>query len=251
MRKFILAILIPKKVGVLGIEVPGSIRTNSQPTLVEFKDDLWLIVKGTDNKLYANVRYENNKWSGWVEVPGGGRTDSSPKAIIYNGTLRLLVKGMDNYVYINTRDGAIITPNPGPHPNPTPSPAPTWSGWSKYPDGQSPSGPAIAEYNGQLYTMVRGMDDKIYLKTGLGGGWTQIGGATLGSPALEKHQGNLYALVRGTDNGIYLNRLNREVLGVAGPISVALQRRAAHWPHITGNFMRLSEVLITEYMLIK
>ena len=136
-------------------------------------------------------------------MPGGGKTNSAPCAVVYLDGLRLLVKGLDNSIYINSNGGGKI---PIDAPEPPPIPTRRWSGWNKYPDGQTKSGPAVTQFNGQLVTLVRGMDDGIYLKNGLRIGWTQLEGATIGSPALESFQGSLYAMVRGTDNGIYINR---------------------------------------------
>jgi hypothetical protein len=85
-----------------------------------------------------------------------------------------------------------------------------WGRWTAYPDGETTAGPAAAVFQDRLYTMIRGTDNRIYVKTGLRNYWEKIDGETLSNPALAVHNGNLYALVRGTDNRLYLNRLERE-----------------------------------------
>ncbi len=186
-------------------EIPGDGRSNDTPVFAEYRNQLYVVVRGTDNGIWVNVK-RNNDWSGWTEI--GGATLAAPAIAATNSQLQLMVRGTDNNLYINqlTRFSS-WEPRPIPQPH-QPQPRSQWSGWNRYPDGQTTSGPAVAEYNGQIVTMVRGTDNQIYLKTGLSSGWTNIGGETIGSPVLENHRGSLYALVRGTDDGIYLNRFS-------------------------------------------
>ena len=90
------------------------------------------------------------------------------------------------------------------------------------------------------------MDDGIYLKNGLGIGWTQLEGATIGSPALESFQGSLYAMVRGTDNGIYINRFG-ERAGLVGANSMGPRFPEESWFRMRDHYMQLSEGLIMQF----
>ena len=74
--------------------------------------------------------------------------------------------------------------------------------------GRPLPGPAAAVYNNQLYTMVRGMDNGIYVKTGLGSGWAKVDGTTLTNPSLANYNGQLYSFICGTDNQLYFNTYN-------------------------------------------
>lgn len=87
--------------------------------------------------------------------------------------------------------------------------AQAWTGWGEVPGGKfTSSGPAALSDGSNLYLLVRGADNGIYLTTKTGGkwgSWGSLAGATLSGPALVLNGKTMHAFVRGTDNRVYWN----------------------------------------------
>jgi hypothetical protein len=69
-------------------KISGS--TQSAPSLTTDGKNLYLAVRGMDNKIYINVW--DGAWKGWSPVPTGS-TSASPAVSILNGVLHVVVKG--------------------------------------------------------------------------------------------------------------------------------------------------------------
>ena len=93
-------------------EVPGNERTLSAPAAtagqlrVDLGNTLFLFVRGTDDKIYANT-FNGTTWSGWSEVPGHGLTPDTPGAMLFQinefgeGQVDLFVRGTNDRIYLN------------------------------------------------------------------------------------------------------------------------------------------------------
>ena len=86
-----------------------------------------------------------------------------------------------------------------------------WSGW-RLMDGLSPSTAAMTEFNGQLYIVVRGADDRIYYRSmntaEVFASWGWIPGFTNDSPAICSFNNRLYLVVKSNvGNEIYYNSM--------------------------------------------
>lgn len=107
-------------------QLPGS--SPSKMALAAVSDtEVYLAVRGSDNRLYAN-KWDGANWTGWNQIPAG-ITPNGPSITITNGQLYLAVRGMDNGIYWCSR-GLSTSP-------------PAWSNWSRLP-GATPSSPTIA-----------------------------------------------------------------------------------------------------------
>jgi hypothetical protein len=110
---------------------------------------LYVAVRGTDGRLYDNLRDLAGSWTGWREVPGGGLTSSGPGSAAFNGQLWYFVRGTDNRVYQNRLAAGAGS---------------TWTGWSEVPGGGlTPSGPEAAATSTALFLVVQGTDSGIYV----------------------------------------------------------------------------------------
>ena len=82
----------------------------------------------------------------------------------------MTVQGKNNRIYLNKWNGA------------------GWAGWVAPAGGATLSGPGVIVVGGELYFMVRGLDNSIYWASGTWGGswsaWTKLTGATSSSPTL-------------------------------------------------------------------
>lgn len=179
-------------------QIPGNGRTPSGPASAVFNDQLYLLVRGTDNGIYINT-YGNRSWgNSWQNIDGA--TPSQGALVTYRNNLYAIVRGTDNQIYINQNRGNGFTR------------------WQTIPGGgATSSGPAAAVYNGRLYVIVRGTDDSIYANSmnsnGSWSGWSNIGGKTPSEPAVGIYNGQLIVFVRGTDNNLWMNSLGRNWSG--------------------------------------
>jgi hypothetical protein len=87
-----------------------------------------------------------------------------------------------------------------------------WSGWDEVKgDGRTTDAPAATVYDGKLYVIVRGDQDRIYYNyfDGNWSGWSEAGGdgQTPSAPAATVYNGKLYVIVHGDQNRIYYNQL--------------------------------------------
>jgi PAS domain S-box-containing protein len=74
--------------------------TYSAPTATVYHNQLYVFVRGTDNRIYRNIDTAGS-WTGWSEVPGAGATYSAPTADVYRNQLYVFVRGTDNRIYLN------------------------------------------------------------------------------------------------------------------------------------------------------
>jgi hypothetical protein len=87
-----------------------------------------------------------------------------------------------------------------------------WSGWTEVKgDGRTGDAPAAAVYDGKLYVVVRGVEDRVFYNSYDGGwsGWTEAGGngRISAAPSAAVYHGELYVVVRGVQDRIYSNQL--------------------------------------------
>lgn len=132
--------------------LPGGGHTNVNPTLVDFDDELYLLVKGlTTNRILAQARSpEGAVWTSWAELPGGGRTDAAVAAVSANGQCYVFVKGInDRAPYLN------IASNTG-----------TWSSWNQLPNpGSTDAALAAAAVGARVYLFAKGINDRqLYMR---------------------------------------------------------------------------------------
>lgn len=84
-------------------EVPGGGRTYNGPAAhgrSSGTERTYLVVSGTDSRVYYNVRNDRGQWQGWREFSGGGRTNESPAVSGDSiGNITLFVRGTDDLVY--------------------------------------------------------------------------------------------------------------------------------------------------------
>jgi len=132
--------------------VPGGGQTTANPALVNFQDELHLLIKGlTSNRILARARSSDGaSWTDWAELPGAGRTDAGMAAVSANQQCYVFVKGInDRAPYLN------IASNTG-----------SWSGWNALPHpGSTDVGLAAAAIGARVYLFAKGIDDKrIYMR---------------------------------------------------------------------------------------
>jgi hypothetical protein len=162
--------------------------TESAPTLVQYGSNLILVVRGTNNWIYYRL-YDcvSDTWGQWMEVPSGSTPDT-PAAAMLGDILHVVVRGDDNGIwhsYINMTSSE-------------------FSDWQLV-GGSTTSRPALAasESSGELYLVVRGMDNWIYYNTWGGvvwSGWTALpSGATSEGPSAVVVNNELNVVVRGSD----------------------------------------------------
>lgn len=126
--------------------VPGGGHTNANPTVVNFQDELYLLIKGlTSNDILAMVRSADaSSWSEWAELPGAGRTEAGMAAVSANEQCYVAVKGLNNAPWIN------IASNTG-----------SWSGWSELPNpGTTDVALATAAIGARVYLFAKGINDR-------------------------------------------------------------------------------------------
>jgi len=165
--------------------------TASAPALAAASDcSLYLVVRGTDNRIYLSVLPRGGSWSGWRKLPG--TTIDAPSVAVAGSTLHLAARGSDgSSIYHGRMD---LTNN-------------AWLGWIRV-SGSTPSRPALAAVSStEVYLAVRGSDSRVYVNRWNGvawTGWSQIlAGSTPNAPSIAAANGQLYVAVRGTDSRIY------------------------------------------------
>ena len=100
------------------------------------------MVRGLNNRIFRNTVAEStSSWSGWKELPAGGETVSPPAATAF---------GDQNLVFV--RDESVLMQD--------------GSTWARLPpgDGITPSGPAVAVFEGRIHLAVRGLGGEILMK---------------------------------------------------------------------------------------
>ena len=175
-------------------EVPGGGMTPAGPEAVTYQGNPWILVQGTDNRIYRNILI-NGSWTGWSEVPGIGVTPAKIGAVVFQDDLYVFVRGTDSRIYVNRLSVSV------------------WSGWSEVTGpGTTLAGPSAAVWNGVLYLFVRGADSRLYMNVfdGSWSGWSEVpgGGVSPSGPKAIVYEGGLYLVVQGSDNRIYHNLLS-------------------------------------------
>jgi len=162
--------------------------TPSSVALVSYVDELHLVVRGADNRIYYRETVGGSFIGNWRRIPGA--TNDAPATAVLDSRLHIVVRGTDNGIYHSYID--LVSGS--------------WSGWTRLP-GATSSSPALATSANTLHLVVRGIDNRIYYKCWTASsGWTAwqwIPGATNDVPAITILGSRLHLLVRGTDNGIY------------------------------------------------
>ena len=179
--------------------------TPSKPTLVSYEDKLILVVRGSDNRIYhRQYTILTESWGSWNAVPTGTTVDS-PAATVDGDYLHLVVRGMDDGLYHQRIH----------------LPTLDYLGWSGI-GGTTPSTPTLASNfrsegdDHQLYLIVRGSDDGIYLRSydGSWSSWTSLPGSTndaVGAciqPSKPEPGAALHIVVRGMTGGLYHGKYN-------------------------------------------
>jgi hypothetical protein len=176
--------------------------TSSAPTLTCYSiaDDLVLVVRGMDNRIYYRI-YDCvlDEWDDWIVIPRGTTCDR-PAATVVGDYLHLVVRGMTGHgLYYKTFQ---VT-------------APDLLGWDDM-SGDTPSTPTLAHTMCGFYLVVRGMEDTIYYNAWSGGwdGWTQIPGAITRAreygPAATISENKLHLVVISTNTNLYHSNLDLE-----------------------------------------
>jgi hypothetical protein len=169
-------------------------RMPDAPALAASTNELFLCVRGSDNKIYLRS-LTGSGWGAWSPVPGS--TPSAPSVAVFNGRLYLAVRGSSgNTIYVNSMD---LTSR-------------IWAGWQLL-DGRTPDAPALAAASdgSALYLVARGLDNRIYYKrfASSWGAWSPISGSTISAPAAASFSGRLYISARGSSgNTIYVNSMD-------------------------------------------
>ncbi len=132
--------------------VPGGGQTNVNPMLIDFDDELYLLIKGlTSNRILMKARSpEGAVWTPWAELPGVGHTDAAITAVSANDQCYVFLKGIDDRApYFNVA-----------------SSSGTWSGWKGPPNPGTTDVPfGIAAIGARVYLFAKGIDDKrIYMR---------------------------------------------------------------------------------------
>lgn len=169
--------------------VPISGQTDSAPTLTSNWTHLILVVRGLNNFIYYRfLDLATDTWTDWILFESGS-TMYSPAATTLSNTLHVIVKGSDGqsiwHSYLDLSSMA-------------------FSGWQQV-GGSTPSDPTLtsSQQRGEVYLLVRGGDDFIYLNVwnSSWGGWFILpGGSTndaVGSTVIGPQ--TLMNVVRGSD----------------------------------------------------
>jgi hypothetical protein len=168
--------------------LPGN--SPSPPALASSEGKLYLVVRGSDNGIYLNVRSSTGSWGGWSRLLG--TIYEGPSAAIVGDILHIVVQGTSKAIFhgrMNLTNGQFL-------------------GWTMLP-GATPSSPALAaSSDGKLYLVVRGMDNFLYWNCYTGNswvGWRIIpGGYTNSGPGATVDAGKLYVVARSSSNDIYI-----------------------------------------------
>jgi len=182
---------------------PGS--TPSSPALTASSTHLYIVARGSDNKIYWRRMTTGSSWTSWQAVPSGS-TDAAPSVAFFNNRVYVAAKGLgSNSIYVNSMDAGTLG----------------WSGWAKL-SGATPYRPALAASSNYLYIVVTGTNNLIYWRRMTAGGswsasWTMTpSGSTDTAPSAAFLSG-LYVTVKGKGSAsIYLNSMDEGTLSWSG-----------------------------------
>jgi hypothetical protein len=180
--------------------ISGSTSSAPMLTCYSIADDLVLVVRGMDNRIYYRI-YDCvlDEWDDWIVIPRGHTCDR-PAASVVGDYLHLVVRGMTGHgLYYKTFQ--VTTPD--------------FLGWDDM-SGDTPSTPTLAQTMCGFYLVVRGMDDTIYYNAWSDGwnGWTQIPEALTRAreygPAVAISENKLHLVVISTNTNLYHSNLDLE-----------------------------------------
>jgi len=80
-------------------ELQGDGLTTAGPGAAVFANRLYALVRGTDDRIYANSTSDGSNWVGWQELQGDGLTTAGPGAAVFANRLYALVRGTDDRIY--------------------------------------------------------------------------------------------------------------------------------------------------------
>ncbi len=175
--------------------------SNKTPASAIFINRNYIIVKSDiNNDIWYNYVLPNPErtLATWTRLDGA--TPDKPAAAVYNNRLYVVVRGTDNKIYIRYM-----------------TTAGSWSAWSTVPGGYTNVPPAIADFNGYLYLIVKDVtDNKIWWNkmntAGTWGSWQLMDGMSPSTAAMTEFNGQLYIVVRGSDNRLYYRSMNTSEL---------------------------------------
>ena len=84
------------------VEVQGDGRTDAAPAAGTFGNQLYVFIKGLDNRIYHNSTVDGQSFRGWREIPGDGITDAAPAVALLNNILYGFVKGPTGRIFHNS-----------------------------------------------------------------------------------------------------------------------------------------------------
>ncbi|TMI42530.1 hypothetical protein E6H21_00250 [Candidatus Bathyarchaeota archaeon] len=172
--------------------------TSDQPACAVLNNVLYVVVRGTNDRLYFSSRtLPTGSWSGWVDLDG--KTSSAPVLVAtpFQNRFDLVVRGTDQAIYHKFFVNGF------------------WSASWDGPGGTVLDAPAAVSDGGLVHVVVRGVDDKTYYNSfsfvsSTWSGWVGLDGGTLSTPAIALDaSGTIHVVVRGTDNRVY----HREMSG--------------------------------------
>ena len=82
-------------------EVPGDGLTDEAVTATATEGQLFVFVKGLDNRPYVNIAGETGTWTGWMQLPNPGSTDVALTPTTLGNRVYLFAKGItDGQLYV-------------------------------------------------------------------------------------------------------------------------------------------------------
>jgi hypothetical protein len=150
-------------------DTPGG-TTPSLPVAVSDSRTLYLAVRGIDNGVwYDSLNFASGSWTGWSSL--GGVTLFAPSmALDSAGSLHLAVVGTDGGIWHRVK----------------PSSSPWSVGWDT-PGGTTLNTPTLTSSGGNLFVVIRGADQGVWVNVLSGTnwiGWTGLGAVTLSTPVV-------------------------------------------------------------------
>jgi len=164
---------------------------------LEVNNNLWVTVRGTDNRLYQREITPTGSLLSWRVLTG--YSNKTPTTAIFINRDYIFVKSdVNNDIWYN-----YVIPDTGR----------SLGTWTKI-DGATPDKMSAAVFNNRLYLAVRGTDNRIYIRYMTTGGtfspWSAVpGGFTTMPPAITAFNNYLYLIVKdATDNKIWWNKMD-------------------------------------------
>lgn len=166
---------------------------SASPTVVgDATGRIDVVVRGSDNRLWARSLPAGGTWSSWTDL--GGVASSGPAALSPSpGDLDVYVTGADGQVMRRARLGGV------------------WSAWQAL-GGLTYTGPTVTRdsQSGVTSVFVRGTNNGLYLRQRTPSGWTSwqnLGGVLIDAPAALAVGGSgIDVVVRGGDNALWSRR---------------------------------------------